>query len=52
MTTTQSSLVRTFEDERHAWTRTRTTRHRAVLAEAALLTVLVAGTLAAATEEG
>ena len=53
MTTTQSSLVRTFEDERYAWTRTRTTRHRAVLAEAALLTVLVAGTLAAAaTEEG
>jgi hypothetical protein len=45
---TQSSLVRTFEDERYGWARTRGTRHRAVLAEAALLTVLTAATVVAA----
>ena len=50
---TQSTLARTFEDERYSWTRTRSTRHRAVLAEAVLLTVLVAATLAAAlTDRG
>ncbi len=56
MTTTSStrtSLARTFEDERYGWARSRSTRHRAVLGEAALLTVLVAATVASAsTEEG
>ncbi len=50
---TQTTLTRTFEDERYAWTRTHTTRHRAVLAEATLLTALVVATLlAAGTDEG
>jgi hypothetical protein len=44
----QTSLARTFEDERYAWTRTRRVRTRAVLAEAALLVALVATTLAQA----
>ncbi len=51
--TTQTPLARTFEDERYAWARTRATRHRAVVAEAVLLAVLVAATVAAAlTDEG
>jgi membrane protein implicated in regulation of membrane protease activity len=41
-------LAHTFEDERYAWTRTRAARHRAVLAEAALLAALVAATLTSA----
>ena len=49
--TTQTSLAATFEDERYSWARTRGTRHRAVLAEAALLAVLVAATLTAATTD-
>jgi hypothetical protein len=46
-------LARTFEDERWAWTRHPRVRRRAVAAEAALLTVLVAATLVAgSTDEG
>ncbi|MGY1653688.1 hypothetical protein [Geodermatophilus sp. SYSU D01119] len=44
----QTYMARAFEDDRYAWTRARTARHRAVLAEAALLATLVATTLAAA----
>jgi hypothetical protein len=51
--TTQTSLTATFEDERYSWARTRGTRHRAVLAEAALLAALVVATLlAAGTDNG
>jgi hypothetical protein len=50
---TRTSLARTFEDERYSWARSRSTRHRAVLGEAALLTGLVAATVAAAlTDDG
>ncbi len=50
---TQTSLTRTFEDERHGWARARRVRHRAVLAEAVLLAALVAATVAAAfTDDG
>jgi hypothetical protein len=53
VTTTRPSLAATFEDERHGWARTRTARHRSVLAEGALLTALVAVTVVAAlTEQG
>lgn len=38
-------LARTFEDDQHAWTRTRRARHRSVLAEAVLLAALLALTL-------
>ncbi len=45
---TPTYLARTFEDERHAWARTRRVRVRAVLAEAGLLAALVAVTVMAA----
>jgi hypothetical protein len=43
----QSYLARAFEDTRFAWTRTRRVRRRLVVAEAALLTALVAAVLVA-----
>jgi len=49
---TQTSLARTFEDERHSWARARRVRVRAVLAEALLLTALVVATVAAALTDG
>ncbi|WP_336032531.1 hypothetical protein [Geodermatophilus sp. FMUSA9-8] len=49
----QTYLTRTFEDHRHAWTRTHRVRTLAVLGEAALLTVLVVATLVwSATDAG
>jgi hypothetical protein len=46
-------LARAFEDDQHAWTRTRRARHRAVLAEVGLLLALVLLVLwAASTEDG
>ncbi|MGY2084214.1 hypothetical protein [Blastococcus sp. SYSU DS0539] len=49
----QTYLARTFDDGRWAWARSLTVRRRAVVAEAGLLTALVAVTVAAAaTSEG
>lgn len=46
-------LARTFEDDRYAWARRPVVRHRLVIAEVALLAVLVAATLAASsTDDG
>ena len=49
----QTLLDRTFEDRRHAWTRTHRVRVRAVLAEVALLTALTVATVVyALTDQG
>jgi uncharacterized MAPEG superfamily protein len=48
----QTYLARTFDDDRYAWARSRRVRHRAVGAQAVLLTVLIAGAVAAAATEG
>ena len=48
---TDTYLARAFEDGRFSWARARNVRRRVVLAEATLLALLVAFTLAAATSD-
>jgi hypothetical protein len=48
----QTYLARTFDDGRYAWARRPVVRRRAVVAEAALVAVLVVATLIASTGSG
>jgi hypothetical protein len=51
ITPERTYLARAFDDGKYDWARSRRIRRRAVIAEAVLLTVLFAVTLAAATTE-
>lgn len=48
----QTYLARTFDDGRYAWARDRRVRRRAVVAEAALVALLVGATVTAALTSG